>query len=389
MFSGRIPWSLTENPLTAELARKRSEGGEILDLTLANPTEAGFTFDPHLPEAFARPEVLRYSPHPKGLAAAREAISRYYADAGCTVSADAIHCTAGTSEAYSFLFKLLCDPENSVLIPHPAYPLFEYLAALDSVRLRPYKLRRSAQGLWRIDFGSLDDACSDRPRAVVVVNPSNPVGAYLDPDDLAHLRVFCERRNIALIVDEVFWDFPLARNVLRSRTVEENSILTFTLNGLSKLAGLPQLKLGWIVSSGPERLVAQARSRLDLIADAFLSVGTPVMLAADTLLTSRVSVQEEIRTRCITNYAVLKELLSCFSSLHVPEVQGGWTAVINLPKDTDEEHFAMNLLRKQSVYVHPGYFFDFPRGVHAVVSLLTPPAMFAEGVKRIAVEVGE
>jgi alanine-synthesizing transaminase len=334
-------------------------------------------------------DTLRYTPQPKGHAQAREAISRYYAEAGHTVSPEAIHCTSGTSEAYSFLFKLLCDPENSILIPNPSYPLFEHLAALDSVRLRPYRLRRSAQGRWRIDFASLDDACAERPRAVVVVNPSNPVGAYLDPDDLAHLRVFCERRNIALIVDEVFWDYPLQRNIVRARTVNEAELLCFTLNGLSKLAGLPQFKLGWIVSSGPEELVQEARSRLDLIADAYLSVGGPVMLAADRLLQSRFDIQEEIRSRCTSNYAVLTELLACFSSLSVPEIQGGWNAIIQLPQGTDDEHWALNLLRKGKVLIHPGYFFDFPRGAHAVVSLLTPPDVFVEGVQRIVKDLGE
>ena len=321
MFSGRISWSLSDNPLAVELQRKRTNGDEVFDLTVSNPTEAGFAFDAHLPSALAQPGVLHYAPHPRGLPAAREAISRYYAESGCSVAADRIHCTSGTSEGYSFLFKLLCDPENSVLVPHPAYPLFEYLAALDGVRLRPYRMRRSAMGRWRIDFGSLDDACSDRPRAVIVVNPANPVGAYLDPDDLAHLRVFCMRKNIALIVDEVFWDYPLVRNPIRARTVEEKEILCFTLNGLSKLAGLPQCKLGWIVSSGPEELVEQAQARLDIIGDAYLSVGTPVMLAAEAFLRSREGIQEEIRTRCGTNLSVLSELLSCFSDLIVLEIQ--------------------------------------------------------------------
>ncbi|HOJ02404.1 MAG TPA: pyridoxal phosphate-dependent aminotransferase [Bacteroidota bacterium] len=383
MFSARLPGVLSDNPLTLEVARLRSDGATILDLAVSNPTDVGLCAGEEFREALFASAEARYTPAPRGLRSAREAIARYYAADGHVVNPEHIHCCSGTSEAYSFVFKLLCDPENSVLVPHPAYPLFEHLASLDGVRLRPYRLRRTPLGRWRIDFGSLDDACAERPRAVIVVNPSNPVGAYLDPEDLAHLRAFCLRRGIAMIVDEVFWDYPLATVGARARTVEDAEVLCFTLNGLSKLRGLPQLKLAWIMSSGPRALLEQALARLDIIADAYLSASTPVMLAGARLLDTGAPLHKAIHDRCAANLRALREMLAGHTSLQLQEPCGGWSAVIDLPRDTDEERWVIRLLKEQGVYVHPGYFFDFPRGSHVVLSLLPDEALFREGVQRM------
>lgn len=277
------------------------------------------------------------------------------------------------------LFRLLCDPGDDVCVAYPAYPLFDYLAALEGIRLQPYHLRRTPLDTWRISFPSLEEAIGERTRAVVVVNPSNPAGNYLQSDELRRLDDLCAARDLALIVDEVFCDYAHI-DTQPARTVGGMPrALRFTLNGISKLLGLPQLKLGWIVTEGPDDLRAEAVSRLDVIADAYLGTGTPVMEAAERLLSLRADIQAQILSRCRTNLDLLQRELG--ARILAPE--GGWNAVISLDPGTRDEQWALDLLSERHVLVHPGYLFDFPQGAYAVVSLLPEEHVFAEGIRRI------
>lgn len=389
MFSSRLPDELSDNRLTRRVRELRAAGVPLLDLTLSNPTRAGFTFPvEEISDAFARSAALAYNPQPRGLPVARAAIARYYEEgAGEAQGVDPsrMHCTASSSEAYSMLFKLLCEPGDEICIPHPAYPLFSWLAALDAVEVRPYNLRLTPEGRWRIDMHSLDMALTERTRAVIVVNPSNPAANYLRPDEFVQLDALCARCGIALITDEVFWDFPLESNdgeEWRRRTAGiPGEALRFTINGLSKLLALPQMKLGWVITEGPARLCDEALTRLDVIADAYLSVSTPVMAAAPALLDLRERMQRQIRARCAGNLATALDLLGdAAAGGRLLRPEGGWSALVALPGEADEELSAMRLLEERHVLVHPGALFDFPRGKFLVLSLLTEPLVFRQGV---------
>lgn len=399
VFSSRLPEDLSETRLAQHARALRTHGFTLYDLTLSNPTRAGFEYPEEvLRTTFAAAAVTDYDPQPRGLPVAREAIAGYYAETegvrGGPVGASAprgldpshIHCTSASSEAYSMLFKLLCAPGDEICIPHPAYPLFSWLAALDAVAVRPYDLRLAPDGRWCIDMHALDLSLTPRTRAVIVVNPSNPAGNYLRPEEFVQLDALCARRGIALIVDEVFWDFPLDARIdedgRRQRTVgTQGEALRFTINGLSKLLGLPQVKLGWIVTEGPARLRDEALARLDIIADAYLSVSAPVMRAAAGLFTLRDSLQRQIRTRCDENLAAALALhgdaVDGGVLLH-PE--GGWSALLRLPDGASEEDTALRFLEQRHVLTHPGSLFDFPRGAFLVLSLLPESAMFREAV---------
>lgn len=418
MFSTRLPADLSESPIARAARELRANDAAICDLTISNPTRAGFSYpEEEIREAYSRASTVAYEPHPRGLARAREAIAEYYAgeaerreggeaawraggersDAragGVSVDPRHIHCTASSSEAYGMLFKLLCEPGDDVCIPHPAYPLFAWLAGLDAVRVRPYDLRLAPDGRWRVDMHSLDQAVTDRTRAVIVVNPSNPAGNYLRPDDFVLLDAFCARRGIALIVDEVFWDFPLDERIdadrLRQRSAGAGGeALRFTINGFSKLLGLPQSKLGWMITEGPAPLRDEALERLDVIADAYLSVSTAVMAAAPALLALRGDMQAQILSRCTRNLAFAAVRLggtaddsaSGGGALLLPE--GGWSILLRLGGEEDEEHAALRLLEEQRVLVHPGTLFDIPRGRHFVLSLLAGEDAFRAGTEKL------
>lgn len=378
----------------------------MLDLTLANPTRADFEYPiAEISAAFAAAAEHRYDPHPRGLLPARKAIAAYYTE-GTLLHVDTahLHCTASSSEAYSMLFKLLCDPGDEICIPLPAYPLFSWLAALDAVTVRPYHLRIAPDGRWCIDMHSLDLAMSTRTRAVIVVNPSNPAANYLRPDEFAQLDALCARNSVALITDEVFWDFPLIEFTAGENGIEiavgtgENGIafmrqrtagisgeaLRFTINGLSKLLALPQMKLGWILTEGPQRLRDDALARLDVIADSSLSVGTPVMAAAPALFGLRERIQRRISARCRGNLSTAREIFRDSSSgIGLLQPEGGWSALIALPEYADEETIALRLLEEHHVLVHPGYFFDFARGKYLVISLLPPESGLEEALGRM------
>jgi alanine-synthesizing transaminase len=380
MFSSRLDWAIGPNPLARLLQKKRSAGADILDLTESNPTAAGLNYSSErVLAALADPRSMRYEPAPAGIVAARAAISEYYSS---RVPVERILLTASTSEAYGFLFKLLANPSDEVLAPRPSYPLFDYLAALDSVRIVQYPL--AYHGGWAIDFEALASRITVRTRAIVTVNPNNPTGSFLKKEELSQLSALCRRYDLAIISDEVFSDYSFEDDPARVRSlVEVEDVLTFCLSGISKVCGLPQLKLGWIVAGGPEPVRKQAFDRLELIADTYLSVGAPVQWAAGALLASREEIQNQILARVHRNLALLRSKIGSDSPWQVLDVEGGWYAVIQAPRIHTEEDWVLTLLDQDNVLVQPGFFYDFAKEAFLVLSLLTPSEIFGEGVQRI------
>lgn len=381
MFSSRFGWDLRPNRLARALAARRAAGAAILDLTESNPTRAALPYPPEIVSAFQDERLLRYDPAPAGMREAREAVAGYYRARDCSLEPGRILLTASTSEAYGYLFKLLCDPGDHVLVPRPSYPLFEFLAAMESVVVRPYPLSYHAG--WSIDLEALGRALTARTRAVVIVNPNNPTGSYLKRAELDHLSRLCAERGIALISDEVFADYWFASDPQRAGTVAESSpCLVFSMSGLSKVAGLPQMKLGWIVVSGPEKERAAALERLEWIADTYLSVATPVQCAAARLLEAGQSVQRQIRQRTRQNLDCAREALAG-SAATILDLEGGWYVSMRVPQIRSEEEWALELLNRCDVYVQPGFFYDFESEAFLVASLLTEPGTFREASGRL------
>jgi alanine-synthesizing transaminase len=377
-FSSRSDRDRTTNALTRALEEARRGSRPILDLTESNPTRAEIPYGDGVPAALGDPLGASYAPLPLGARRAREAVSKAQEeDLGIPVDPDRLVLTASTSEAYAFLFKLLGDPGDEILVPEPSYPLFDHLARLETVRPVPYSL--AYDGLWHIDFASVREARSPRTRAVVVVHPNNPTGSYVKREELAELGAM----GLPIVSDEVFASYPLTTDPSRARSVlEQPDGLVFALGGLSKMAALPQMKLAWIAVGGATELANEAMERLELVADAFLSPGTPVQLALPRLLASRHVARDAIRARLRNNLAraSARTAGTAASLLHV---EGGWYATLRLPRTRTEEEWAIGLLTGDSVYVHPGHFFDFPSEAYLVVSLLTPEAIFDEGLDRI------
>jgi aspartate/methionine/tyrosine aminotransferase len=386
MFSERTRWDLRPNRLAERLAAKRAAGVRILDLTESNPTRAGLPCPDDLLALLARAEARRYEPSPFGLPAAREAVAADFARRGCPVPADRLVLSASTSEAYAFLFKLLCDPGDEVLVPRPGYPLFEFLGTLESVRVRTYPLVHD--GEWHVDVAALRAAFGPRTRAVVVVSPHNPTGACLKRDERDALESLCARHGVALVSDEVFADYSFRDDARRAPSVaHDGPALAFALGGLSKSCGLPQLKLAWTAVTGPESLRREALARLEVVADTYLSVSTPVQVAASQLLSRRDELSAPIRARLRTNLEALRAAIGrgCPATLLEPE--GGWSAVVRVPATRTEEDRVTRLLEEREVLVHPGYFFDFPHEAFLVLSLLPPESDFAEGVARVLADL--
>jgi alanine-synthesizing transaminase len=381
-FAGRIDVDLTPNALAQALAARRAAGARVLDLTTSNPTQAGFTYpESEILAALASPAALRYEPEPRGLPAARAAVSGYYAARGESVGAEDVLITASTSESYALLLKLLSEPGDEILVPAPSYPLFDLLAALESVELERYPLQHTSETGWRIEPAALERAISPRTRAIVVVHPNNPTGSFVQAQERAWLEALCARRGLPLIADEVFLDYGRGAACEASFAVTQGA-LTFALSGLSKVAGLPQLKLGWIALAGPESARAEARDRLEFIADAYLSVAAPVQHAAAALLGTRNRIQSQIAARVAANERWLRERCARNTGLRLLERGGGWYAVLELARELDEEALCVALLEKHGVLLHPGFFFDFARPGVLVASLLTMPAILAEGIER-------
>jgi aspartate/methionine/tyrosine aminotransferase len=416
MFAHRTEWPLESNPLSRAVAYRKEQGLALLDLIESNPTHCGFEYDSDaILRALAKPAALLYNPEARGPLAAREAVTGYYAERGVNVDPGQIFLTASTSEAYSYLFRLLADPGDSVLVPRPSYPLFDFLAGLNDLEIIPYSL--TCSGKWRIDLDDLvsrveqGDNIRRPPRALVVVHPNNPTGSFVHANERAILVELCRRHRLALIADEVFTDYGLPGNdacdwsgvtgatpANNTRTATSHpgldDVLTFTLSGLSKISALPQMKLAWIVVSGPAEERRRAIERLEIIADTYLSVSTPVAVALPELLETRRAIQPQIITRLRQNIAEIDRQLSEASRVTRLEIEGGWYVILRIPDPlpvqksvgacaASDDDFTAQLAREEGVLIHPGHFYEFPSQGYLVLSLITPTQVFADGLRKL------
>jgi alanine-synthesizing transaminase len=383
MFSERTKWKLEQNRFTRALEEVRARGAKVLDLAVSNPTRAGLQYEERaILGALASPRALDYDPQAKGLPEAREAVAGYYREQHGVRGLDGeqIILTTSTSEAYSFVFRLLCNSGDELLVPKPSYPLFEFLADLQDVKLAPYELIYDHG--WQMDFPSLEKAVTGRTRGVVVVHPNNPTGSYMHWAEVETLNSFCMEHRLALIADEVFLDYGL-EDTVHASFAGNRKVLTFTLSGLSKVVALPQMKIAWVVTSGPESEAAEAMGRLEVIADTYLSMNAPLQWATPALLAQRKNIQPQLLARVRTNLRELDRQLAAQQACQRLSVEGGWYAVLRVPVTRSDEDLAIELLREKSVLVHPGHFYDFPRDGYLVLSLITPQLEFAEGMTAI------
>jgi len=429
MFSERTNWRLARNRFTQAVEEARARGARLLDLTASNPTRVGLCYDSiAILGALNSPHAMDYDPQAKGLLTARQTVAEYYrSDHGVEVDPERIVLTTSTSEGYSFVFRLLCNAGDELLVPKPSYPLFEFLADLQDVKLVPYPLIYDHG--WQMDFHSLQRAVTGRTRGVVVVHPNNPTGSYVSEKECAELNAFCQERGLAIIVDEVFLDYgigdvyvgadALVRPVERSSTAvpgEEDTrslhafwdrhspiqnlgsddsvgrsasfaangeALTFTLSGLSKIAALPQMKVAWIVTGGPQNQVAEAMARLEVIADTYLSMNAPMQWAVPSLLSQRHDIRRQLMERVRANLSELDRQLAGQKPCSRLIVQGGWYAVLRVPVTRSDEDLAIALVQEKQVIVHPGHFYDFESDGYLVVSLIAEDEEFRAGVGAI------
>jgi len=381
MFADRTNWNLDTNRLSEALARHRAIRRPLLDLTASNPTECGFDYDrPAIMRALSDADALDYKPDPKGLETARQAVAAYYAARSNEVSIENIFLTTSTSEAYSFVFRMLCNPGDELLIPTPSYPLFEFLADIQDVKLMRYPLVYDYH--WQIDFHALEQAITSRTRGAIVVHPNNPTGHFCKPEDLTRLNEVCSARQMALIADEVFLDFALTGAQPLSFATNTGA-LTFTMSGLSKISGLPQMKTAWLITTGPEHLRKQALARLEVIADTYLSMNAPMQLATPVFLEQRRGFQKQLMTRVRRNLSELDRQLAGQKSCSRLRMEGGWNTVLRVPATRSDEELAIELLATRDVYAHPGHFYDFPSNGYLIVSVITPEPEFAKGIERL------
>ena len=425
MFSERTNWRLAQNRFTQAVEQARARGVRLLDLTASNPTRVGLEYDSAaILGALGSARALDYDPQAKGLLSARVAVARYYSEGfaggerdvrsnlstigpdgrdlagrvSACVDPERIVLTASTSEGYSYVFRLLCNAGDELLVPKPSYPLFEFLADLQDVKLVPYPLIYDHG--WQMDFHSMEKAVTVRTRGVVLVHPNNPTGSYVHASEVGPLNAFCRAHGLAVIVDEVFLDYGLeVPGLLKSARPElphircgsfaaGHEVLTFTLSGLSKISGLPQMKVAWIVTSGPEDQVAAAMGRLEVIADTYLSMNAPVQWAVPVMLEQRKSIQRQLMTRIEANLAELDRQLAAQKSCQQLLVEGGWYAVLRVPVTRSDEELAIELVREKSVLVHPGHFYDFDSDGYLVLSLIGQAGEFAEGCQQVLQHLG-
>jgi alanine-synthesizing transaminase len=387
MFSRRTDWKLTPNRFTEAVEEVRASGKEILDLTVSNPTRAGIEFDgPAILDSLRYLKSLDYDPQPKGLSSAREAVAAYYRERGKPVNPERLVLTTSTSEGYSYVFRLLANPGDEVLVPKPSYPLFDFLAELQDVKLVGYPMLYDHG--WQIDWPSLESAVTEKTRAVGVVHPNNPTGSFVSTAERERLSELCRERGLALIVDEVFLDYAVDGS-RRESFVSNEGALTFILSGISKISALPQMKLAWIAVSGPAVDVDAAMQRLEVIADTYLSLNAPVQLAAGVLLEQRKKIQPQLMQRVLANLTELDRQLTEQKSCVRLDVEGGWYAVLRVPATQSDEDLAIALLRDTGTMVHPGHFYDFPRDGYLVLSLIAPEGGFREGVSRVLRFLGQ
>ena len=383
MFSTRTNWHRAINDLTRVLRQVRVSGEEIFDLTVSNPTEAGIRPDPEtVLGALANPDSMRYDPQPRGLLEARSAVCHYYRESHRVfdLNPEQLILTTSTSEAYSYVFRLLCNPADEVLVPKPSYPLFEFLADLADVRLVAYPLIYDHG--WQADFDSLYKAAGPRSRALIVVHPNNPTGSYASETETTALNHFCRDYGLPLIVDEVFLDYAHDGEP-RPSFAANTDVLTFTLSGISKISALPQMKFAWVAASGPQEAVTEAGARLEVIADTYLSMNAPIQLAATVFLEQRKRIQPIIVDRLRANLAELDSQLLSHPSCERLQTEGGWYVVLRVPVVGSDGDLAVRLIRHAQVSVHPGHFYDFAREGYLVLSLITDPEIFREGVSRL------
>ena len=414
MFSERTNWRLTQNRLTQSVEEARAKGVRLLDLTASNPTRVGLRYDSDaILRALGSSQAMDYDPQAKGLLPARQAVAAYYRelrgpDPGNEISfidPERIVLTASTSEGYSYVFRLLCNAGDELLVPKPSYPLFEFLADLQDVKLVPYPLIYDHG--WQMDFHWMEKAVAARTRGVVIVHPNNPTGSYVHAEERGLLNAFCRERGLALIVDEVFLDYALRSDgtvelhstgqpkaafptsaVQQLSFVSNREVLTFTLSGLSKISALPQMKVAWVVTSGPDEIAHTALARLEVIADTYLSMNAPIQWAVPMLLEQRNDIQRHLMERVRANLAELDRQLVRQPSCQRLAVEGGWYAVLRVPVTRSDEELAIELVRERSVLVHPGHFYDFPSDGYLVLSLISPEPEFAEGAHRVLGHLG-
>jgi alanine-synthesizing transaminase len=380
MFAKRTNWNLAPNRLSEALVAHRAAGKPLLDLTASNPTECGFDYDRSaILNALSNPAALSYEPNPRGLESARRAVAGYYADHNEDVSTEDIFLTTSTSEAYSYVFRTLCNPGDELLIPSPSYPLFDFLADIQDVSLVRYPLLYDHG--WQIDFHALEQAITPRTRGVIVVHPNNPTGHYAKHAEIAKLNSICSAREVSIIADEVFLDFALEDNRPASFAANRGT-LTFTLSGLSKISGLPQMKAAWLIVSGPQQWKSEALVRLEVIADTYLSVNAPVQLAIPGFLEQRHGFQKQVMSRIRRNLAELDGQLARQQACSRLTMEGGWCAVLRVPAGRSDEDLALELLTHGGAYFHPGHFYDFPHDGFLVVSLLAQGKDFAQGIAK-------
>ena len=378
MFSKRTNWKLNPNKYTQALEEMRATAS-IVDLTVSNPTQCGFHYDAeHILKAFQNPNALTYEPEAKGLLGAREEVARYYReDHGVIVDPGSVLLTTSTSEAYSYVFRLLCDPHDEILVPKPSYPLFDFLGELQDVSLVPYSLEY-AHG-WFVDFPSLVRAVTPRTRALLLVHPNNPTGSYVRREERQRLNELCRERGLALVVDEVFLDYGLTDERHQTFATNEDA-LTFALSGLSKVAALPQMKVAWLIMSGPEPAKKMAIERLEIIADTYLSLNAPTQWAFGALLEQRRLLRPQLLERIRQNWEFLRSSVSKEGGCELLDTEGGWYGVIRLKSDRSDEELAIEILRSTRTLVHPGHFYDFRTDGYLVVSLITQVDHFRQGI---------
>ena len=381
MFADRTNWKFDANRLSEALAKRRYAGQPLLDLTASNPTTCGFQYHAGaMLRALSNPKALVYDPEARGLVPARRAVVDYYASHKTRVRVDDIILTTSTSEAYSFVFRTLCNPGDEILVSEPSYPLFAFLAGIHDVKLLPYPLLYDHG--WQTDLHSLERAITGRTRAVIVVHPNNPTGHFTKPNEITRLNQICAARNLAIIADEVFLDSSLTE-ITAATFAANDAVLTFTMSGISKICGLPQMKAAWLLTSGPEELKARAIERLEIIADTYLSMNAPVQYALPTFLDQRQEFQSQVMARVRKNLNELDRQLELQKTCSRLEVEAGWYAVLRIPATQSDEDFALLLLESKGVYTHPGHFYDFSADGFLVVSLITPAEDFAEGIKLL------
>jgi len=387
-FAKRTNWILETNNFSKNLNRLHKENKPLLDLTESNPTCCAFSFYGRgIISSLDNEMNLGYAPSSRGSLDARKAICCYFKDKGYEVSPNQIFLTASTSEAYSYLFRLLVDPGGKVLFPRPSYPLFAFLGDLNDIHLDYYPIDYEKK--WGIDINEMRHNISDDTKAIVLVNPNNPTGSFICSDELESINAICRSNNSALICDEVFSDFAFDQNCNHVSLVGNEQVLTFTLGGISKALGLPQMKLSWIIVNGPKKLIEAANERLEVIADTYLSVNTPTQNALAKWLPHRNAIQKEMNERIIQNYKYLKERLELVNNCELLDSEGGWYAVIKIPDSLTEEQWVLMFLNQDYVVVHPGYFFDFTAETFIVISLLPIETIFRDGIRRILNRINE